>query len=748
MSILGDVIIRLNLEGGMGMRKNPRLRDRGSGSAKSKWITLFMLMFSFIMTSMTLTAWGGPIALPRTGQTTCYNEAGTEIACAGTGQDGDLQAGVVWPSPRFTDNGDGTITDNLTGLMWLSDANCMATHYPEFDADVTPGDGLVEWVHADDFVNKINKGTYPLCGAGRTDWRFPNAIELESLFDAGKNDPMAWLTSEGFSNVGNGYWSSTTYFANPTYGNSRFVFNSFIGVVTYHDPFFIDEVAVWPVRGTTSGPAQLWKTGQTTTYAPADDGDLQEGVAWPDPRFTDNGDGTITDNLTGLTWLRDMNCILSHYPSFDTDGLSGDGAVSWQHALDFVRGINRGTYPSCGAGYRDWRLPNIRELMSICHYGGDTYAWLLSQGFTNPDRTVTYWSSTTFLSWSFTPDALELLWDCSVNPETKIAGEDNVGVWPVRGGAILESISTPSPPSGMTTGVTGVSYAYSTGDSVSNLGSGHPIEYQFNWGDQTTSEWSSSGSASHSWSSPGIYNITAQARCAIDHEVVSSWSDQAKITIAPEQISPPSIPSGQTLGTTETLYSFSTGGSLLNSEHPVEYQFNWGDQTLSGWSSSGSAQHSWSSPGIFHITAQARCAIDHQVVSSWSDEASITINLPSGPDLTGTWTYLTQTCKTSKSVTKCKITGELVIQNIGTQNAPSSVVKFYLSDDGVYDEQDTFLKQATIGKMKAKATKTTKLTYTLATSVLGKYIIAVIDADHTVNEQYETNNNIAFGPIK
>jgi subtilase family serine protease len=109
---------------------------------------------------------------------------------------------------------------------------------------------------------------------------------------------------------------------------------------------------------------------------------------------------------------------------------------------------------------------------------------------------------------------------------------------------------------------------------------------------------------------------------------------------------------------------------------------------------------------------------------------------------------LTPTCKTSKSGTKCKITGELVIQNIGTQNASSSVVKFYLSDDEVYDENDTFLKQATIGKMKAKATKTTKLTYTLATSVLGKYIIAVIDADHTVNEQYETNNNIAFGPIK
>jgi hypothetical protein len=620
------VIILLNLEGGVDVKKKPRLRGRGCGFARVKWITLFIVMLSFIMTSMafwgTLTAWAGTVALPRSGQWTCYDSAGTEISCAGTGQDGDLQSGVAWPSPRFTDNGDGTITDNLTGLMWLKDANCMVTHYPEFDVGDSAGDGLVDWVQADEFVNKINKGYYPLCGASRADWRLPNAIELESLFHAGKNDPMAWLTSEGFSNVGNVYWSSTTYFANPPY--SRFVFDSIIGVLTFHEPISIVEAAVWPVRGTTSGPGQLWKTGQTTAYVTADDGDLQEGVEWPDPRFTNNGDGTITDNLTGLTWLRDMNCIWSHYPLFDTDGLLGDGAVFWQHALDFVRGINRGTYPSCGAGYTDWRLPNIGELMSICHYGRDTYNWLLSQGFINPDRTITYWSSTSFLYLSGTDHALELLWDCSVNYETKIAGPDHVGVWPVRGGTILERIATPSPPSGPTTGVTEVSYTYSTAGSVSNLGAAHTVEYRFDWGDQTTSEWSSSGSASHSWSSPGIFDITAQARCSIDHEVTSSWSDGA----------------------------------------------------------------------------------------------SITISLPPGPDLTGTWKYLTATCKTSKSKTTCKITGELEIQNIGNQDASSSIVKFYLSDDGAFDENDTFLKKATIGKMKAKTTKTTKLTRQLQKEVL------------------------------
>ena len=52
------------------------------------------------------------------------------------------------------------------------------------------------------------------------------------------------------------------------------------------------------------------KTGQTTCYATGDDGDLEKGVAWPNPRFTDNGNGTVTDNLTGLIWLKNANCAV------------------------------------------------------------------------------------------------------------------------------------------------------------------------------------------------------------------------------------------------------------------------------------------------------------------------------------------------------------------------------------------------------------------------------------------------------
>jgi hypothetical protein len=63
---------------------------------------------------------------PQTGQTLCYDTLGVIINCSGTAQDGAMQKGVGLPTPRFTDNTNGTITDNLTGLIWLQNATAVA----------------------------------------------------------------------------------------------------------------------------------------------------------------------------------------------------------------------------------------------------------------------------------------------------------------------------------------------------------------------------------------------------------------------------------------------------------------------------------------------------------------------------------------------------------------------------------------------------------------------------------------------
>lgn len=195
----------------------------------------------------------------------------------------------------------------------------------------------------------------------------------------------------------------------------------------------------FPIAVSKKNFAPAEKTGQAASYATGDDGELQKGVAWPDPRFTDNGNGTVTDNLTGLIWLTEANCISTHYPGFDNDGIgAGDGKVTWQHALDFVAGINAGTYPDCGAGFTDWRLPNINELHSLVHYGfsdpalpnsAGTGQWAEGNPFSNV-QSYYYWSSTTLADFT----SLAWLVDLNNGYVFSALGTYDYHVWWVRGG--------------------------------------------------------------------------------------------------------------------------------------------------------------------------------------------------------------------------------------------------------------------------------------------------------------------------
>lgn len=95
----------------------------------------------------------------------------------------------------------------------------------------------------------------------------------------------------------------------------------------------------------------------------------------------------------------------------------------------------------------------------------------------------------------------------------------------------VEVVSVPNTPSGPTTGTTAITYTYLTGGATSSLG--HDIEYRFDWGDGSYSSWSSSTSASHSWSDYGAYTVRAQARCATHTDVVSEWSSGIAVNVLP-----------------------------------------------------------------------------------------------------------------------------------------------------------------------------------------------------------------------
>ncbi|MFH0343306.1 MAG: hypothetical protein ACHBNF_14550 [Chromatiales bacterium] len=122
---------------------------------------LLLLSIVYLLTVyLPKTSMAASISLPQTGQTNCFDSIGQEISCEGTGQDAELRKGTSWPNPRFTDNGDGTITDNLTGLMWLKDANCAATIGHDPDAS---GNGSMSWLNALDFVKGITKEALQKC---------------------------------------------------------------------------------------------------------------------------------------------------------------------------------------------------------------------------------------------------------------------------------------------------------------------------------------------------------------------------------------------------------------------------------------------------------------------------------------------------------------------------------------------------------------------------------------------------------
>jgi hypothetical protein len=180
------------------------------------------------------TATVGRAPVPDTGQTGCWDTDGNPRACAGTGEDGEFRAGVAWPTPRFTDNGDGTVTDNLTGLIWLKDANCPA-------AEKT-WQGALDWVK-----NPLNSGGTACSGytAGTfTDWRLPNIKELLSLVDYSQLVPPL-PPGHPFMNVQSGwYWSSTT----DASGTGLAWFASMLGP-GLGVGFKTGNELVWPVRG-------------------------------------------------------------------------------------------------------------------------------------------------------------------------------------------------------------------------------------------------------------------------------------------------------------------------------------------------------------------------------------------------------------------------------------------------------------------------------------------------------------------
>ena len=257
-----------------------------------------------------------------TGQLKCYGNT-TEIACPDKGEPFHGQdAQFSGAQPAYKDNGNGTVSDLNTGLMWQK----------------TPGDKVI--------YRDANDGAGDFNLAGYTDWRLPTIKELYSLIDFSGTDPSGpdnissipfidtdyfdfefGDTSAGDRIIDAQYWSGTEY-RGTTMGGNATVFG-----VNFAD----GRIKGYPRdRGPGGQPM-----AEFVRYVR---GNEDYGIN----DFIDNKDGTVTDKATGLMW---------------SQADSGRG-MDWEDALAWVQQQNSEYY----LGYNDWRMPDAKELQSIVDY--------------------------------------------------------------------------------------------------------------------------------------------------------------------------------------------------------------------------------------------------------------------------------------------------------------------------------------------------------------------------------------------
>ena len=220
--------------------------------------------------------------LPDTGQTGNYSSR--------PGEDSDY----ILNPPSFSNNGDGTITDNNTGLMW----------------EKTDG-GEMTFEDAVAYCGNLTL-------AGYSDWRLPIGIELFSINNYNHVNPA--LNTDFFTLTQAEYWWTSETRADDT--TKIWVVNAGGGIGAH------------PKTETVSaGGTKFFHVRAVRNAVSAET---------PADRYSDNGNGTITDNYTGLIWQK----------------IQPPDSMTWEEALSYSLNFSL-------AGKADWRLPNVKELQSL-----------------------------------------------------------------------------------------------------------------------------------------------------------------------------------------------------------------------------------------------------------------------------------------------------------------------------------------------------------------------------------------------
>ncbi len=300
-----------------------------------------------------------PYIIPGTGQSACYSNTAvlpcTEAADKFPRQD----AASAGPKMKYRANTDGTVTDEVTGLIW-SKAVLEKTSWDDAMAGAA----------------KFNLG-------GATDWRVPNVKELYSLIKFDGYFGTNAATSSPFINTrvfDFTYLSETDAAARAQPGPpQRFLDVQLWSSTEYTSKTMGGDTTVFGVNfadGRIKGYPKF-QPGSNNTVPQKMFVRYVRGKAYGVNDFSDNRDGTVTDRASGLTWQQIDDSNVRH----------------WQSALKYCESIALG-------GRTDWRLPNAKELQSIVDYSRSPVT-NKSAAITPPLKTSAvesyYWTSTTVL---------------------------------------------------------------------------------------------------------------------------------------------------------------------------------------------------------------------------------------------------------------------------------------------------------------------------------------------------------------
>lgn len=311
-----------------------------------------------------------------TNQTTFYGDQ-AEISAPAMGDPYFGQnASYIGNELNYVDNGDGTVTDMVTGLMWQQSCDFNGDEKIDVYDKMSQAEAVA-------FASSYNL-------ANHTDWRLPTIKEAYSLIIFSGVDPSGYTGTTTDNLVP---FLNDTYFDfdyGDTDNGERLIDAQFASSTIYvsttmmgDNTMFGVNLADGRIKGYPTG-AMPGQTQDKQFYVLYVRGNSSYGLN----SYTDNGNGTITDNATELMWMQN----------------DSDTGMVWKDALAYAEGKDF-------AGHSDWRLPNTKELQSIVDYTRSPSSsssaaidpLFLCTQITNEASESdypAYWTSTTHSNWS------------------------------------------------------------------------------------------------------------------------------------------------------------------------------------------------------------------------------------------------------------------------------------------------------------------------------------------------------------